>query len=152
MRGSQTYPHFIFHSFSRGEGGKANDTIFTLVTVFSRKSDSTTTNVCLSPKPLNSLKSSSFFIHPSSFFIHTSSFFIHPSEFFIHPSFISRLLSFSACLNLMASLSLFNLFTIYVSEDWEGKLSNNIWIFFLKYWYWKHLHLICYWEYSLGFV
>ena len=30
---------------------------------------------------------------------HPLSFFIHPISFFIHPSFISRLLSFSACLN-----------------------------------------------------
>ena len=41
-------------------------------------------------KPLNSLKSSSFILHHSSFIIHHSSFFIHPS-------FISQLLSFSAC-------------------------------------------------------
>ena len=63
-------------------------------------------SVCLSSKPLNSLKSSSFIIHLSSFiilhssFIHPSSFFIFlhlSSSFFIHPSFISRLLSFSAC-------------------------------------------------------
>ena len=36
--------------------------------------------------------------HPSSFIFHPSSFFIHALSFFIHPSFISRLLSFSACL------------------------------------------------------
>ena len=49
--------------------------------------------VCLSvhleAKPLNSQKSTSFIIQPSSFII------LHSS--FIHPSFISRLLSFSAC-------------------------------------------------------
>ena len=50
-------------------------------------------------KPFNSLKSSSFIIHLSSFIILHSSFIIlhHSSSFFIHPSFISRLLSFSAC-------------------------------------------------------
>ena len=42
-------------------------------------------SVCLSAKPLNSLKSSSFIIRHSSFII------LH------YPSFISRLLSFSAC-------------------------------------------------------
>ena len=52
--------------------------------------------VCLSAKPLNSLKSSSFIIHPSSSFV-------HPSSFFIHPSFISQLLSYSASL-LLCSL------------------------------------------------
>ena len=41
--------------------------------------------VCQLPKPLNSLKSSPFIIHPSSFIIHPASFFIHPS--FILPSF-----------------------------------------------------------------
>ena len=35
--------------------------------------------------------------HPSSFNLHPSSFFIHSTSFFIHPSFISWLLSFSAC-------------------------------------------------------
>ena len=52
---------------------------------------------------------SSFNLHPSSFLIHPSSILIHPSSFliphssfihssfFIHPSFISQLLSFSAC-------------------------------------------------------
>ena len=49
--------------------------------IFSRESDSTFTNViypfvCLSSKPLNSLKSSSFILHPSSFFIYPESFFI----------------------------------------------------------------------------
>ena len=44
--------------------------------------------VRMSAKPLNSL---------SCFILTHSSFFILPSSFFIHPSFISRLLSFSAC-------------------------------------------------------
>ena len=56
-------------------------------------------SVCLKTKPFNSLKSSFFIIHLSSFIILHSSFIIlhHSSSFFIHPSFISRLLSFSAC-------------------------------------------------------
>ena len=45
---------------------------------------------------LNILKSSSFIIHLSSFIIIHSSFIIIHSSF-IHPSFISWLLSFSAC-------------------------------------------------------
>ena len=65
--------------------------------IFSRESDSTITNVCpfvrSSAKPLNSLKSSSFIIHPSSFIIfHSSIIILHHSSFII-----SRLLSFSAC-------------------------------------------------------
>ena len=43
--------------------------------------------VCLSSKPLNSLKSSSFIIHLSSFIILHSSF-IHPSFILHHSSFI----------------------------------------------------------------
>ena len=36
--------------------------------------------------------------HPWSFILHDSSFILHqPLSLFIHPSFISRLLSFSAC-------------------------------------------------------
>ena len=58
--------------------------------VFSRESDSTITNVrtsvCHKSKPLNSLKSSSFIIHPSSFCIHPSSFILHPSSFILHHS------------------------------------------------------------------
>ena len=58
-------------------------------------------------KPFNSLKSPSFIINPSPFIIlhssfiilHHSSFILH-SSFFIHPSLISRLLSFSACLDV----------------------------------------------------
>ena len=64
---------------------------------FSCKRDSIFTNVrsfvSHKPKPLNTKSSSSFIIQPSSFMI------LH-SWFFIHPSFISRLLSFSACLKL----------------------------------------------------
>ena len=41
--------------------------------------------------------------HHSTFILHHSSFILHhPSSFFIHPSFISRLLSFSACWDLGA--------------------------------------------------
>ena len=89
---------------------------FILDYIISRESDSTITNVCSSvrssvrlqnpstawnhhPSSFN-LHPSSYFIHPSSYFIHPSSSFIHPSSSFIilhHPSFISRLLSFSAC-------------------------------------------------------
>ena len=43
--------------------------------------------------------------HPTSLIIQPSSFFIHSSSFFIHPSFISRLLSFSACWILYQVLS-----------------------------------------------
>ena len=67
-------------------------------------------SVCSEAKPLNSLKSSFFIIHPSSFFIHRLSFFIHPS-------FISRLLSFSACfitLKLVIFSRFLNLRTIYL--------------------------------------
>ena len=49
--------------------------------LFSRESDSTFTNVRSFVRPQN----------PSTAWNH------HPSSFFIHPSFISRLLSFSAC-------------------------------------------------------
>ena len=46
------------------------------------------------------LHHTSFILHHPSFILHHPlSFFIHPISFFIHPSFISRLLSFSACLN-----------------------------------------------------
>ena len=68
--------------------------------VFSHKSDSTIINVCpfvcsfvcLSVLKQNFQTALSQSLHPSSFIIHHSSF-----TFFIHPSFISRLLSFSAC-------------------------------------------------------
>ena len=79
---------------------------------FSRKSDSTITNVRLSVclfvcpfvlKTLFNLNPSSFKIHPSSFKIHPSSFNLHPlsifqlSSFIFQPSsFILQLLSFSA--------------------------------------------------------
>ena len=46
-------------------------------------------SVCQSQKPLNSLKSSSFIIHPSTFIILHLSFIIHPSTFIIlHSSFL----------------------------------------------------------------
>ena len=48
-------------------------------------------------KCLSIWKHSSFFIHTSSFIILHTSFILHHSSFFIYPSFISRLLSFSAC-------------------------------------------------------
>ena len=63
--------------------------MISILTLFSHKSDSTFTNVRLlvhmSSKPLNTLKSSYFTIHPPSFFIHPSSFFIYPS-FILHHS------------------------------------------------------------------
>ena len=81
---------------------------FLQLTIFSCKSDNrkclfVRPSISLKAKPFNSLKSSSFIIHhhPSSFII----ILHHSSSFFIHPSFISRLLSFSACFFLKASLS-----------------------------------------------
>ena len=89
--------------------------------LFSRVSNSTITNVCLfvhlsvqqqNPSTAWNHHPSSFIIHPSSFFIHFSSSFIilpssfiPPSSFFIHPSFISQLLSFSACCLLITLLN-----------------------------------------------
>ena len=66
----------------------------------------------MSAKPLNSLKSSTFIILHSSFIIVHSFFIIfiilhHPSSSFIilhHSTFISRLLSFSACFGTPCSL------------------------------------------------
>ena len=81
--------------------------------IFSCKSHSTIANVCPSvhlsvwgqnPSTAWNHHLSSFILHHSSFFTifhHSLSSFIilhHPSAFLIHPSFISRLLSFSACL------------------------------------------------------
>ena len=62
--------------------------------IFSHKSDSTITNVCSSV--CLSVRQSQ---NPSTAWNHhPSSFILQHSSFFIHPSFISRLLSFSACL------------------------------------------------------
>ena len=90
--------------------------------MFSCKSNSTFTNVCLLlslsvTKTLNSIKSSSFILHHSSFILH------HPSSFFIHPSFISRLLSFSACLfrkaNQYQSQFLSGMLEGLLNESWQ---------------------------------
>ena len=68
--------------------------------LFRRESDSTITNVCsfIRLSVCHQNPSTAWNHHPSSFTIHPSSFFIQSSSLFIHPSFISRLLSFSACL------------------------------------------------------
>jgi len=69
--------------------------------IFSRESDSTITNVCPSVRLSVSLQnpSTAWNPHNPSFILHHSSFILHhPLSFFIHPSFISQLLSFSACL------------------------------------------------------
>ena len=66
-------------------GASADELCF----IFSRESDSTIANVCpfvrssvrLKAKPFNSLKSSSFIIHPSSFFIIFHSSFLHFATF-----------------------------------------------------------------------
>ena len=56
--------------------------------------------ICLSAKPLNSLKSSSFIIYPSSFFIHHSSFiiphssFLHFATFKLFSLFLNSFISF----------------------------------------------------------
>ena len=93
--------------------------------VFKHESNSTITNLWLlvhlsvylfqsnTPKQLKAIIPTSFIIHPPSFIIlhHPSSSFIilYPSSSFIilhHQSFISQLLSFSACV-------FFSLFMIY---------------------------------------
>ena len=61
--------------------------------LFSHESDSTFTNVrsfvCQSQKPLSSLKSSSFIIHPSTFII-LHSFFLHFATFKLFSLFLSQ--------------------------------------------------------------
>ena len=56
-------------------------------------------------------------LHHSSFILH------HPSSFFIHPSFISRLLSFSACLfrkaNQYQSQFLSGMLEGLLNESWQ---------------------------------
>ena len=92
------------------------------IVIFSCESDSTITNVCLfvclfvclSAKPLNinSLKSSSFIIHPLSFFIHPSSFFIlHSSFVILHSSFLH--------------FSTFKLFSLFIFISFQNVLSDS---------------------------
>ena len=78
-----------------------------IIAIFSRKSDSTFTNVCLSvvAKPLKQLKINDFHpLHPSSFIIH-------------HSSLILRLLSFSACFFYCWWMFGTNLRTINISKS-----------------------------------
>ena len=78
---------------------------------FSRESNSTITNACPSvrpsPKPLNSLKWSSFIIHPSSFFIHPSSFII------LHFATFKLFSLFNRC------FTYFSLYWQYSDKSWH---------------------------------
>ena len=91
------------------------------LSIFSRESDSTITNVRPSvshkAKPPNSLKSLSFILHPSSFILHPSSFSLQPSSFILHPSsFILHPSSFiihpSSFFPHFATFKLFSLFLL----------------------------------------
>ena len=121
--------------------GTLRHSVFGFVTIFSRESDSTFTNVrplvrsSVSKTPQH--HPSLFVIHPSSFFIHPSFILHHSSSILIHPSFISQLLSFSACffsytiyyqfLNLEISSNAMNNFSfVFYRQKMNGKLMSLV--------------------------
>ena len=118
--------------------------MFLLVKIFSRESNSTFTNVCpfvrLSVRKQN--PSTAWNHHLSSLNLHPSASFIilHSSfKFFIHPSFISRLLSFSACFIYFYKSCLKLSKSLYFSAPTVPLLCL---VFCSVFWVYAHLPLI----------
>ena len=91
------------------------------VPISSRESNSTITNVCSSvhpsPKSFNSLKSSSFIIHPLSFFILYSSFII------LHSSFL-HFTTFKLFSLFIRSFTYLSLYQHYSDDSWHYVKDN----------------------------
>ena len=96
--------------------------------------------VCQSAKPLNSLKSSSFIIHPSSIIILHSSFIILHSSFLHFATF--KLFSLFLCITEWFKFFLIfqNLRDIHGLDNMKVPESNFIWA--AKVLIWKE---VCYW-------